>query len=340
MSAPVDALLLEAAALLPRLPTEPTRLVEARALVAELARRHGTGSVRLVATPTPGRGAVEYDLHVRRPDGTIGLTWAPREDVPGYLAFAEHWANSLVVSVNQTSLTVHNVLQQLRVEAADAPDLMRMLLREAAVADLGEELVDLGEPSDRDVQAAADDFRRSQGLFAVEAMDRWLAERGLGVTQFTAMVRETVLRRRLRQRAVGDEARSLIAEAPAIADTVTLFEVVLTDEMAARRLLDESARGGLLAAFGHLAADLGVAMHGARTTKAVAAALGEPHASGGAGSRSGPRERDGAWVVCETIARAPASDPADAQAAVEEVLLDRRLDAHLARATVTWHWLG
>jgi putative peptide maturation system protein len=171
------------AALLRELPRGRDDLARARWRAEQFRAEHPGLRAELLADRRAGSASVDYDLLLEDPGGgVLVLSWRPDSGLPWVIEFAEDPAAREVVRVNAERVTIQEALLFLQL-AGNGPGLMDRIVSEVII---GEALAaDPPEVSEEEAQAAADRFRRENGLRSATATARWLEETGLSEARFT-----------------------------------------------------------------------------------------------------------------------------------------------------------
>src|SRR6476646_9343304 len=72
---------------------------------------HAEVGVELVVDRPPGHPDVDFDLLLQVAEGTVAIGWRPDGGMPWSVQYSEHWASSLVLSVNGRDVTIQEALQ-------------------------------------------------------------------------------------------------------------------------------------------------------------------------------------------------------------------------------------
>ena len=191
------------------------------AQLAAFRAAHPEVGVDLVVDHPPGRLDVDFDVLLQgEAEGTIAVGWRPDAGMPWSVQYSEHWASSLVLSVNGLDLTIQEVLQALRLAGEGAGDLSTRLVDHCLIA-----TAILKEPpsvSDAEVQGAADGFRAARGLLDAETTERWLREAGLTMERFEALLKTAVQARKLKERIAEKQVAAYFASHAASLAKVTV----------------------------------------------------------------------------------------------------------------------
>jgi putative peptide maturation system protein len=157
-----------------------------RLAVDGLRRRHREHRFRLVSDHESYDGSTHHALLVRRADGpALAVSVATGPGLPWPLRGVTRTRELDLLDVNGTRLAVAQALAGLDGLFHDRP-VMRRLIDACLVNEaLGEEPVELSGAA---LQAAADAFRRAQGLRTADDTRRWLDDRGLDIEGFTDLV--------------------------------------------------------------------------------------------------------------------------------------------------------
>ena len=342
--------------------TDLTRALAAGAdLLAELARDRATPTDALARTAALAEGLDgvrldlvwehsdiqgdrHYDLLVRHGGHTASLSVCVATDVPWPLRGVTRWSEKDVVTVNGHLVSVSDAITALDFAwreldiAGHLVDqaLIRQLLIAKAIpgVSLTVGLDGTYEVDGDEVQAAFDDFRRRRGLDSAEALDAWMAVRGLTLEQLEDHARATAARDRLRREVTTSSIGAHFEAHTADYDRVDVLRASPLDQLAIdeirrdpSRILPVAGRAflagtpvdvGYATYFRHqLAPDVAAAMFGAEPGTVVVPFDGE---------------------VAQVLRMRPATLDADVRSSVEERLYTSWLAARRSEARIEWLW--
>src|SRR5262249_18552203 len=146
--------------------------------VARLKRRAGV-KLDVLWEQESVSGAVHYDALVHVPGGgTVSVGYCPDRGLPWALRNSFRWSEVDMLRGGDRRVRVEEVVEQLDClwsEAGVAQRIVDSALLWAAV----EEDPAAYAPSDEELQAEMDAFRRRHGLLSAEATMRWLERQGM-----------------------------------------------------------------------------------------------------------------------------------------------------------------
>jgi putative peptide maturation system protein len=328
--------LADAVPLLKQMPRAREDLSKAQRQLKGFRAAHPDLRADLLIDKPPGSSRVDYDLLLGDDSGTLALSWRTDGGVPWSVTYADHWAASLVVSVNEVGVTVQDALLFLKLAADRQSDLMTALVDSQLIV----EAIATDPPtvSRADLQAAADRFRRQHGLLTVEATRRWLAEAGMSVARFEECLTRAVQERALRDRVTADDIQPYFERHRMAFDLITCVQVTTPDESTALAMA-QGARGADLTSAARETASAGRGGVDALLRSQYAREWPEAAAAAGVGTMVGPTPSHGGYSVVEVLARRPAELDDETRAAIATVLFQEWLVARRNRASVRWHWL-
>ncbi|HYX43355.1 MAG TPA: peptidylprolyl isomerase, partial [Pyrinomonadaceae bacterium] len=92
------------------------------------------------------------------------------------------------------------------------------------------------EPTDEELQAAADEFRAARELYDTETTEAWLANHFLSYADWEALLAHEVVTNKLRDAVTADQIEPHFASNRLNYDTAAISEIVVKDEDVAREL--------------------------------------------------------------------------------------------------------
>ncbi|WP_431933901.1 TIGR04500 family putative peptide maturation system protein [Nonomuraea jabiensis] len=200
-----------AVALLQGLPTARDEVDEARQRVRDWAAARPHLRAQLVVDEPPGTTRVGYDLLLDHPDGgTVALSAEAEDGVPWLVDHSTHWAAANILSVDGVGLSIAVALSTIRALGVRDQQLHERLVDHRIL--LNELEGTLQWPTEAEIQAAADEFRRRRGLTGKARTLEWLAEAGMSPEMFRTHARTQAIIARIRARFAGEPARRHLAE--------------------------------------------------------------------------------------------------------------------------------
>lgn len=341
-SLPIEALV-DGVQLLRGLPRERARQHDALGQYEVYRAAHPEVDARLFIDRQPGHPEVDYDLYLQSDaSGAIAVGWRPDRAMPWEVQYSEHWASSLVLSVNGRDLTVQEALQALRLYgglgANLSTELVNFCIVDSAI------IKDPPIVSHSELQIAADGFRAARGLYDAGATDRWLHETGLSIERFESLVKAAVQKRKLRDRITIHQVEAYFAS-----------HIESMAKVAVVRL--HSASGQALESF---------ALSTMAVVDLVELALGHQASIGVPGIRVvietglaedvlpvllpgpittlpskmiGPVRSNDGYCLFRVLRREPARLDKDTFNRVQDRLFASWLSAERAKAQISWHWM-
>jgi putative peptide maturation system protein len=329
-----DRFFAEATALLRRLPRGRQEVAGAREEVSRFRERHPGHRVDLLVDQAPGSPWVEYDLLVDDgADGTVALSWRGDGGVPWSVRYTEHWAANLVVTVNDSHLSVQDALLFLKFWGEEQPALLDELVEQQLLS----LAIDRDPPdvTEEELQLEADSFRHRHGLESAQATTRWLAEVGLSEERFSFFLEGTIQRRKLVERVTGERCELWFEQHRRDYDSLRLVRAEMAAEDEAARLA-AAARGGgkgLLRAMEESGSDRAVLESRLAHEVPAEVAGAEP------GSVVGPVNTGSGYQLWEVLGRRPAVLDPPTRAVIQTRLFRDWLTERRAEARVRWHWM-
>lgn len=313
------------------------------AQLATFRADHPEVGVDLVVDHPPGRPDVDFDLLLRGDaEGTVAVGWRPDAGMPWSVQYSDHWASSLVLSVNGLDVTIQEALQALRLSGEAAGDLSTRLVDHCLIA-----ATILKVPptvSDAEVQRAADGFRAARGLLDAETTERWLSEAGLTMERFEALLKTTVQARKLKERITDEQVATYFASH---ADSLAKITVVRAHSASRDSLPDLSDATGTIVDLVDRALARGPSDDDPRVRIVVEAgfvprvlpSLAPESTAPPAGTEVGPVKHGGEYWCGQVLRRLPPRLDRETYGFIQERLFASWLAGERAKADVTWHWM-
>jgi hypothetical protein len=149
--------------------------------------------------------------------------------------------NNTVAALGDTRLTLADFLHWLKARGQLVP-LVRAALADRVVQEMAQR-ADLSVTSE-ELQAAANAWRRRQGLSAVLDTHNWLAERGMSVDEFEAGLESLLLLTKLRRQVPASAVEARFAAEHAGYERLRLAELCLGREDLAQELASQVREEG------------------------------------------------------------------------------------------------
>jgi putative peptide maturation system protein len=334
---------LDAIPFLQALPRTRALVETVRARLEGFRAAHPGVGVELVVDNPPGCPDVDFDLLLQYdPQGTVAVGWRPDTGNPWSVQYSEHWASSLVLSVNEFDVTIQEALQALRVSHEAESDLPTRLVNYCLIS--AAIITDPPPVSDAELQAAADGFRAARGLHSTETTRRWLSEAGLSVDRFEGLLKTTVQARKLRDRITTDCVSDYFSTHSASLAKITALRAhavsedllpdltgpdfttdSVVDRVIASASMENSSRSRICIETG---------FH-----PKVLPSIPPEAAVPPAGTCIGPVRHGGEYWCGRILKRFPPRLNQETSAFIQERLFASWLDGELSRARIAWHWM-
>jgi putative peptide maturation system protein len=317
---------------------------EMRRHLAAMRERDPALAAELVWEREPHGGTYHYDALIDDPAGTVSLAFCPDDAVPWPLRGVRRWADGDLVRVNETLLRVHDVIALIDFvwdqEPLVASIVDSCLLREAIDA---ERIV----PTDEELQAAFDLFRRRRGLFGADETTAWLERNGYTLQHMEHYMHDEACAQALRKRVTADRVEPFLADRARDLDLALLMYL----DFDSRESADESItalrsgqqdffalvteRAALMRTLGRMGE-----LPCTRSVLRVDLDAGQREIvfSAAGGAIVGPFELRTGFRVYRMLGISGAADPDDARARAERVLFDEWLAERRRSARVEWQW--
>lgn len=319
---------------------------EARARLRPLQERQPAVNLELVWQEEPYDNSFHYDALLRLPgEGTVSLAFCPDRALPWPFRGVQRASERTLVRVNTTRLSVDQAVAYLDFVWDEARLVDRLvnacLIREA----LNQSWI---EPTDAEVQAALDAFRRSQGLHQAADLHRWLARRGLTEQQLLNLVTDQAALRALRTRVVAGRIDAYFEAHRTEFDTARIACIEEPDagraREIARRILTREV-DFLSAAQEHFLSASGSNVEPAATFRQLVRGeappeLAEAVFAAAPGAILGPIHA-GSGTTCfvvQVLSFAPARLDNPTRHVIEQRLFANWLAERRASATIEWNW--
>jgi parvulin-like peptidyl-prolyl isomerase len=236
----------------------------------------------------------------------------------------------VIASLAETRLTLGGLLRSFHRQGRLAP-----LVREALAAQfLQEQARQAGlSATAEELQTAADDFRRRNGLHSAGDAHAWLAGRGLSVDDFEASLEQDLLAAKLRQHLTAAEADGHFAAHRAGFERLRLAQLLLPREDLARELASQVRDEGRDLA--DVAREHGLQLaRGQVFRKDLSDPPAVPLASAGAGALVGPVPTPRGFALVLVEERRPAEPDDATRQHIQDDLFRSWLAARLHEAKI------
>ncbi len=346
MNGPVSEILSDMLDLLTALARDGARPEEARVRLRSLQEDHPACAPELVWQEEPYDNSVHYDALLRLPDaGTISLAFCPDRALPWPLRGVQRANERTLVRVNATRLSVDQAVAYLDFVWDEARLVDRLVNACLIREELNRAWV---EPTDAELHAAMDAFRRSQGLYRAVDTRRWLERRGLTEQQLVNLVTDQAAVRALRRRVTAGRVEAYY---DAHRTQFDIARIARIDELDAGRANELAARiragdtDFLTAAQAHFLNAAGGGPEPSPTFAVLVRGeapkeLAEAVFATAPGTTVGPIASDTGrgFVVAQVLSFAPARLDASTRRAIEQRLFAEWLEERRADARIEWNW--
>lgn len=147
--------------------------------------------------------------------------------------------NQTAVIVNGEPIGLHDLLHTLKVQ--QGAQFVEGVVADAIVRQAARELP---PPTDAELQQAADEFRRSSGLYEADDTLNWLKQNGLTVDAWEERLERDMVARKVRDHVTEGQVEAYFSSNRAALDRATVAQVVVSDEEVAAELLAQIAEEG------------------------------------------------------------------------------------------------
>jgi putative peptide maturation system protein len=219
----------------------PARDGEAR--LRERGRRHEGIRLEVFWEEEALTGAVHYDALLRTPgSGAVSVGYCPDRSVPWAMRGAFRWGEADMLRVDGLRVGLDDVVAQLDF-LWDQPAIATRLVDSALIRNAADADPAAFAPSDEELQAAAEGYRRKHRLFTVEATKRWMDRHGLTLRGLESMMEGFVRATKLRERVVAGREESYFAEHRADFDVAVIARIVVGTRERARSVFERLRAG-------------------------------------------------------------------------------------------------
>jgi putative peptide maturation system protein len=184
---------------------------------------HQSLQPRLVSHKKPAQLHPQYEAFLNTAEGTLGIRWEPDLAMPWSVAYADHWASNLVLTVDGMEITIQSALIYLGSVLSNYPDLMTELVNHAIWSRVLEnESIAIEE---LDIDAAIVSFRKQRGLFRAEATEQWLKENGLTYAALKDLITQQLKVEKLQKNLAADKIETYFEAHRHDFDSLTCLQV-------------------------------------------------------------------------------------------------------------------
>jgi putative peptide maturation system protein len=312
--------------------------------LASLREQHPALAAELVWEREPHGGTYHYDALLDDPAGTVSLALCPDDAVPWPLRGVRRWADGDLVRVNEILMRVHDLIALLDFIWDQEPLVMAIvdacLLREAVDA---EQIV----PTDEELQAAFDRFRRRRGLFGADETTAWMERNGFTLQHMEHYMHDEARVQILRKRVTAGRIDAFLAERGREIDLALLAYLDFDSRESAVASI-EMLRAGTADFFG-LATERAALMRAAGRvgelpfTRSVLrfdleGKQRDAVFSAAPGALLGPFELPKGFRIYRVLGISRGGDDDDARTRAERVLFDEWLAERRRNARIEWQW--
>ena len=312
--------------------------------LAALRERDPALTAELVWEREAHGGSYHYDALLGDPAGTVSLGFCPDDAVPWPLRGVRRWADGDLVRVNETLMRVHDVIALLDFIWDQEP-----LVRTIVDACLLRQAVDAARivPTDDELQAAFDLFRRRRGLFGADETTAWMERNGYTLQHLEHYMHDEARAQILRRRVTAAQVDGFLANRARDIDLALLAYLDFDSRDAALAAI-ELLRSGQHDFFALVTERAALMRTAGRVgelpwTRSVLrfeldADQQEAVFSGAVGAIVGPFELPRGLRVYRVLGISGAGAGDDARARAERVLFDEWLAERRRTARVEWQW--
>lgn len=330
--------LLDSVTLLQELPRARRGAPKATVRFKQFRRRHANIRCDLLVNQPPGTQFVDYDILLGLPDGsTLNVTLNRDNGLPWIVEHADHWAANYVVTVNGSSTTIQSALLFLKFAAQHDSDLMEVLVNQHLIEEAAEQ--SSVRVSQKELQAAADAFRRRNRLYSADATERWLRELGLTAEDFADVVRRQVKAQKLKVLISRNRLRPYFRQHRCKFDRVRLFYIEAPARSFIRDLLKECGPQSLMSAAEKYSSRLAGKRCRGALLSSYSYELPEVLSAVPAGGIAGPLACDKGYWATQILHRLPAKLDDRTVKRIEDLIFAEWLSDKRKEANVEWHWL-
>jgi putative peptide maturation system protein len=312
--------------------------------LAALRKQDSALVAELVWERDPHPGTYHYDALIDDPGGTVSLAFCADDALPWPLRGVRRWADGDLVRVNERLMRVDEVIALIDFIWDHEPLVSTIvdacLLREALE---GAKIV----PSDEQLQAAFDLFRRRRGLFGAEETTAWMARHGYTLQHLEHYMHDEACAQALRTRVTADMLDPFLAERSRELDLAFLayLDFDARDSAAAAlealraRRQDFFALATERAAMMRTVGPVGeLPFTRALLRRDLDATQQEAVFSAGDGALVGPFDTQGRFRIYRVLGLSPAGRDDATRARAERVMFDDWLAVRRGTARVEWQW--
>jgi len=336
VKAALERALADAVTLLRELPRHRHAERAARSRFEQFKAAHAGLPCRLLVHTKPGSESLDFDIVLMiRDAGSVTLSWHPDVGVPWTALVADHWAANYVLTVNGASTSIQSALLYLSARLRRRPDLMRDLVDRslifAAIGDTPPEV------ADTELEAAVDAFRRGQGLFSGDAMQRWLDDMQLTMETLEQLVAQSVQLEKFKDATVAAQVRPYFAAHRRNFDRLTAVRLEGMTQALARSVAKAWRRSKICPIFSGRGRSSD-ALNG-RIDTLFACDLPAEFVGKSVGSVIGPVSSAGKFSVGQIVRVEAARFDGATRERIRSLLFESWLADQRSRAAIQWHWI-
>ena len=336
MKAVFERALADAVTLLRELPRHRHAERAARSRFEQFKAAHAGLLCRLLVHTKPGSENLDFDILLTIQDaGSVTLSSHPDDGVPWTALVADHWAANYVLTVNGASTSIQSALLYLSARLQRRPDLMRDLVDRslifAAIGDAPPEI------ADAELEAAVDAFRRGQGLFSGDAMQRWLDDMQLTMETLEELVAQTIQLEKFKDATVAAQARPYFAAHRHNFEHLTVLRLEGMTGPSAQRVAKAWRRLKICPIFSTQAQSSDV--KNGRIDTLFACDLPSEFVGKPIGSVIGPVLSFGKFSVGQIVRVGAARFDRATRERIRNLLFEAWLADHRSKAAIRWHWV-
>lgn len=289
-------------------------------------------------------GRYHYDALLPGPRGTVSLAFCPDDALPWPLRGVRRWSDGDVVRVNETVLTVLEVLPLI--DFVWEQERLTTTIVNACL--LHEEVARAGiQPTDEQLQAAFDRFRERRGLLTAAETHAWLARHGYQLEHLEHYMLDEARVNILKERIAGERIEAVLDQRLSDFDLALFAHLDFDLESDAAAVIDD-IRGGRAELFA-LATERCSALRASNrggelpfTKSVLRCDLPAGHRQAvfqaTAGDTLGPLPLPYGYRVLRLLGVIRAARDDDTRDRAKRVLLDEWLAERRAQARIEWQW--
>ena len=286
---------------------------------------------RLITHRKPAQEQPQYEVFFSSAEGTLGLRWEPDMALPWTVAYADHWASNLVLTVDGIEITIQSALIYLSNVVSNHPDLMTELVNRAIWSRvLEKQIITIEEPT---LEAAVLAFRKQRGLFLADATEQWLKVNGLTYAALKDLISHQLKIEKYQETMVAEKVDPYFEKNHRDFDSLTCWQIngltlPQAEDVVRSFKQDDTSFLALVPQNAHVI----------RTTKARKS-WHSAFGSGILGDTIGPIPSGKTYTVGYVISTQSAELNTQTRAKIQEILVQNWLAEQREIANIRWHWV-